>query len=265
LFMLFICQSAHFRKIVLFLLTWFTIKPAGMTTIKQPKLRFDTSGYYFMGLIAVVILGFWPSYFAKFLDGTANFKLYFHFHAIMVTSWLIALIVQPILIRKKKLPLHRLIGKFTYFLFPLMFISVILLAHSRIPFHTGDSGINLLVPFKDLFILAVAYFIAIRYRHNIDLHARGMVATGIVFIEPALSRAMSQLIANGLIAYLLTILIIYSILIALIIIERKQKKGRWVFPLILGLYIIVHSILIFDIHIAPWETFAKWFAALPIT
>jgi hypothetical protein len=46
--------------------------------------------------------------------------MYFHVHAIMLSLWILVLIIQPILIRKKKLAVHRLIGKFTYVLFPLM-------------------------------------------------------------------------------------------------------------------------------------------------
>jgi len=218
-----------------------------------------------MGLVGLVLLGFWPSYFAKFFDGTANFKFYFHFHATAVSLWIVALIVQPILIRKKKLWLHRLIGKMTYFLFPLIFISVLLLVHSRITPTEKELGHHLFVSFKDLLILGTGYFIAIRYRHNIDLHARGMIATGIVFIEPALARLMFHLLPGDIAPYIVTIFIVYSILITLMVLERKQKKGRWVFPLILGLYIVVHSILVFNIEIGPWESFARWFAALPIT
>ena len=49
--------------------------------IKAAKLRFDLSGYYFFGLVLLVLLGFWSSYFAKFFNGTADFSFYFHFHA----------------------------------------------------------------------------------------------------------------------------------------------------------------------------------------
>lgn len=233
--------------------------------LSVPKIRFDVSGYYFMGLVVLAVMGFWPSYFSKFFNGTNNYKFYFHFHAAMVVLWMAALIIQPILIRKKKLPLHRLIGKATYFLFPLVIISIIPLAHSTHTINEKDLGLNLLVPFKDVIIMGTAYFIAIRYRHQVDLHARGMVATGIVFIEPALNRLVAHTVGPSLASYLITIGVIYTILIGLIIRERHQKKGRWVFPLVLGLCMIMHTILIFDVHIAPWEAFAKWFERLPIT
>ena len=233
--------------------------------LSVPKIRFDLSGYYFLGLVVLIILGFWPSYFSKFFSGTNDYKFYFHFHATMMLLWLTALIAQPILIRKKKLPLHRLIGKISYFLFPLVIIAVLLLAHSRRTVNSDDLGISLLVPFKDIIIMVIAYGIAIRHRRNIDLHARGMVVTGIVFIEPALSRLLAHVIGPSLTSYLVTIGIIYALLIGLIIREWRQKRGRWVFPLVLGLYIIMHAILVFDVQIAPWNAFARWFETLPIT
>ncbi len=235
------------------------------------KIRFDKSGFYFIGLVGLVLLGFWPSYFSKIFNGTENYSLYFQFHVVMMSLWLLVLITQPILIRKKKLAVHRFIGKLTYILMPLLFISVILLTHFRIQNHAHivDNqklyGPHLMVPFKDLLILGTAYIIAIVYRHDINIHARAMIATGIVFIEPALVRFLVHSMKDAHIAYYLTIGFVYSILLGLMILERKQKRGRWVFPLILGLYIIVHSILIFNINFSIWETFAKWFAGLPLT
>ena len=236
------------------------------------KIRFDKSGYYFIGLVGLALLGFWPSYFSKFFDGTENYSFYFHFHATMIALWILVLIAQPILIRKKKLTIHKFIGRLTYILMPLLFLSVILLTHLQIQNHVqiinGEKlyGPHLIIPFKDLLILGTAYIIAIVYRHDINIHARAMVATGIVFIEPALIRFIRYaLIQDVRLSYFLTIGLVYSLLIGLMIMERKQKRGRWVFPLILVLYIFVHSLLIFHIRIGVWETFAKWFAALPLT
>lgn len=237
-----------------------------MSTLTKKKMDFENSGYYFIGVLALVILGFWPSYFAKFIDRTADFTLYFHFHAVTATLWLALLIVQPILIQKKKLQLHRLLGKISYVLIPLIFLSVILLAHHAKSGITENLGLRLWVPFKDLLILGVAFYIAIRYRRVAPLHARGMIAAGLVLIEPALVRFMRNVFfPDGGPGYLVTIGLLYSVLIGLIIMERKQKQGRWIFPLILGLYIFVHSVLLFRIQIAPWEAFAKWFIALPLT
>ncbi len=228
---------------------------------KTQKLRFDLPGYYFIGLVGLILVGFWRSYFSKFYNGTADFTFYFHFHATMVGIWILMLIVQPILIRKKKLEWHRLIGKLSYLVFPLIFVSIILLSHSRKTTFSEDWDIGLFVTFKDLLILGVAYFIAIKNRHQIDLHARGMIATGIVCIEPAAARIPF----HPEYGYFAVLALVYSVLGILIFIERKQKKGRWVFPLILGLYLMVHSVIIFGIHFSLWQSFGRWFYGLSLT
>lgn len=236
---------------------------------KVSKIRFEKSGYYFIGLVVLVILGFWPTYLSKYFDGTPNFNFYFHFHALMMSLWILALIIQPILIKKKKLSIHRLIGKLSYILMPLLFTSIILLKHYRIGGHVTEGlGASLWLQSKDLVIIAIMYCIAIRYRHNIQIHARAMIATGIVFIEPALARFLIGSVFPKeymLVAFLTTIGLVYALLIALVIIERKQQTGRWIFPLVLILYIIFHNLYFFEISTPAWDAFAKWFAELPIT
>lgn len=233
------------------------------------SLQFENSGYYFLGLFALVIAGFWPSYFAKFFDGTAEFTFYLHFHATLAMLWVFMLIAQPILIRQKKFALHKKIGKLSYILVPLIFISIILLAHSTLRGPKENVGLELWVPFKDLLIFAVGYGIAIKYRSTMAIHARGMIVAGIVLIEPALVRLIlyvffpdADFAPEG---YISMIVLVYALLIGLIIVERKQKVGRWVFPLALGLYIFVHSVLLFQIRVPGWQAFAEWFAALPLT
>ncbi|HWR94038.1 MAG TPA: hypothetical protein VN192_02425, partial [Flavobacterium sp.] len=121
---------------------------------RSKKIRFEKYGYYFFGLVIMTILGFWPTYFSKFFDGTANFNFYFHFHALMASLWIALLIVQPILIKKKKLPIHKRIGKLSFIILPLFFISVILLKHSRIGGVVTDGlGASLWLQVKDLVII----------------------------------------------------------------------------------------------------------------
>ena len=230
---------------------------------------FENAGYYFIGLFALAILGFWPSYFSRFFDGSADFSFYFHFHATIAVLWIFMLIAQPVLIRKKKMQLHRTVGKLSYILVPLIYISVILLAHSRITGEEQNLGLSLWFPFKDLLIFAVAYGVAIKHRHNMPVHARGMVLAGIVLIEPALARLIQNVFIPGdelaPVGYLATTVLIWLLLIFLIIRERKEKKGRWVFPLGLGMYLFVHSFILLQIPMGPWQAFARWFASLPLT
>lgn len=236
--------------------------------IAQKKLRLDLSGYYLIGLIVLVLLGFWPSYFSKFLDGTANFSNYFHFHATILIVWMALLIAQPILIRKKKIKIHRWIGIGSYFIIPLIFLSIILLTHFRTPKGNLIKESDLegaFNSFKDIVILCFAFYIAIKYRKDYQLHARGMIVTGLAFIEPALIRFNFRVISDTTVAYFFTIGILYAVFVFLIYKERNQKSARWVFPLSLVLYMMAHTFVIVGVDIPVWRSFVTWFSNLPIT
>ena len=238
-----------------------------MTTKKQTQ-QYKKTGYYFIGLLLLAFMGFWPTYFSKFFDGTADFTFYFHFHAVLAVLWIVSLILQPFLVYQKKLDIHRIIGKLSYILVPLLYLSIILLAHSRIDVQSPDRYTELWLPFKDLIIFTAGYGVAIRYRREMAIHARGMIVAGIVLIEPALARLIIHVFFSGEFqppAYLATIGLVYALLITLIIRDRHSKKGRWVFPMALFLFLMVHSIVIFQIRLPGWMAFVDWFAALPLT
>ncbi len=230
------------------------------------KIQFEKADIYLIGLLIIAILGFWPSYFSKFFDGTADFTQYIHAHATVMMLWVAFLILQPLFIRQKKLAIHRLLGKISYVLFPLVIIAGALLAHHRAEFETNLAR-GLFIPFKDIVVLLVAYGIAIYHRKNIAIHARAMIATAIPFLEPALVRFLNWSLPDAfpLRPYLWTVIIMDLILIGLIIRERKEKRGRWVFPLILGLYFVIQFILFSGVDVPGWKPLAEWFAALPLT
>ena len=237
-----------------------------MSIKKGNKIQFEKADTYLFVLLIIAILGFWPSYFSKFFDGTADFTQYIHAHATVMMLWVVFLILQPLLIRQKKLGIHSILGKISYVLFPLVIIAGALLAHHRAEFETNIAR-GLFIPFKDIVVLLVAYSIAIYYRKDVAIHARAMIATAIPFLEPALVRFLGWSLPENfpLAPYAWTILIMDLILIGLIIRERKAKRGRWVFPLILGLYFVIQFILFSSVEIPGWKPLAEWFAALPLT
>ena len=101
-----------------------------------------------------------------------------------------------------------------------------------------------------------------------QIHARAMIATGIVFIEPTLGRFIILTVLPEPDFYLdlgITVAIMYALIISLIIIEREQTKGRWVFPLLLVMFMVFHTLIFFEISFPLWDALAAWFVKLPIT
>jgi hypothetical protein len=233
------------------------------------KIRFDKSGYYFIALMALAFAGFWNSYFSKFFNGTNNYNFYFHFHATMMVLWVLTLIAQPLLIRKKKLHIHRLVGKFTYILMPVMLVSVLLILNSGMKAVAVNelTFASVIFPVRDFFFLLIFFTIGVIYRHNVQVHARAMIITGIVFIEPALFRFLGGVVFKGMgpVGFLVGVFLILSLLITLIIIERRQKSARWLFPAFLIVDVIVYLILILQVPLSFADPAVRWFAKLPLT
>jgi hypothetical protein len=126
---------------------------------------------------------------------------------------------------------------------------------------------GVLFPFRDIILLSTFFLIGIYYRHNVQIHARAMIITGIVFIEPALFRFLGGMVFKdkGPLGAFIGIGLILALLITLIIMERKQKSGRWLFPSLLIIYLIAYSITIFEIQLTFLDPLVRWFAKLPLT
>lgn len=237
--------------------------------IPTTKIRFDKSGYYFIALLLLALAGFWRSYFSTFFTGSKSFSFYFHFHAVMMVLWVAILIAQPLLIRNKKLYLHRLIGKLTYILMPVMLLSVLLVLNrgmKEVPVNELSFAM-VLFPVRDFLLLAIAFTIGAVYRRNLQIHARAMIITGIVFIEPALFRFLGGVVFKDMapVGFLVGVFLILSLLTILIILERKQKSARWLFPAFLVVDVLVYCIVIFEVPLTLLDPLVKWFAKLPLT
>lgn len=145
-------------------------------------------------IAAIVFIGFFPTYFTYF-PNFGGFVALHHFHAFVMILWLLVLIVQPILINKRKYQWHRLIGKFSYVLVPIIVISM-LLAYKRSFFNSVDvNGMNhieslflLFLPLTDILPFTVFYLLAIIYRKKIPNHLRFMISTAIVVVGAGIVR-----------------------------------------------------------------------------
>ena len=238
-------------------------------------MMFRRSGYYFIFLLFLAGIGFWESYFSKFFGGIdsvphfTEINSYIHFHAATMLLWISMLITQAFLIRFNKRSLHKFIGKFSYPLFPVLVVSLILLAHSQVSIY--DYGISygrlyvLFLQLSLMVIFIIAYGLAIINRHNQARHARYMISSALTMVDPAVARIPLDLPAMPFSYQVLTFSLIDLILIVLIILERNQKQGREVFPIMLGIFVVFQALNLFGTRSIIWDDFALWFAKLPLT
>jgi len=231
--------------------------------MKTASLDYNNSWLWVMGLLMISFIAFWPSYYAVISES----DFYIHFHAVTAILWFALLIVQPILIKKRKLKVHRLFGKISYPVAGLVIISIVLLAHNRISTSPEEFyAIRTYILYLQIslaLVFTVTYGLAIWFRKTKPIHARLMVATSFTFIDPVLARFLGfvspDLTING---QWITFGIINVILITLSIIDRKNHKARWVFPCLLLLYLIIELPIYFDLTgLDWWQSFSAWFAS----
>ena len=73
--------------------------------------------FYFLALLVILVGGFWRSYFSQ-LGGEITLAQYFH--GISMLLWVLLLITQAWLIRTNRRPIHRLSGRASFVLAPLV-------------------------------------------------------------------------------------------------------------------------------------------------
>ena len=94
--------------------------------------------YWFLLLIPLIAWGFYHTYFSVFFQPHPSI-IHLHFALMMMLATMF--IVQPLLIRYKKLALHRMIGKISYVVVPLLLITGFFLI--RFVYYRDLNGLNL--------------------------------------------------------------------------------------------------------------------------
>lgn len=235
--------------------------------MKPPARPLDPSrmGPWFGAFLALAFVAFWPSYFAP---GPAASSALTHLHAATATLWMLLLVVQPWAIRRRRMGLHRTLGRASYFLAPLFVLSVLLLAHERIG-RSGGPPFEILAYILYLqlslaLVFALAYALAIAWRHRMALHWRLMVCTGLTLVDPVVVRLMLWVQPVPAWNYQwLTFGLTDAVLLLLIWRERQAPAGRAVFPAMLAVFVAAQLPALLGVTMSgPWLAFARWVAAL---
>jgi len=229
-------------------------------------MKFKNLEFFGLFLLVAAIAGFWPTYFSKLFDGRADFRYYFHLHSVTSSLWVGLLILQPLLIRLKLRSWHGLVGKSSYVLAPMVLVSAMLLNHYRFHQVEKNASASLLASGGLLIIFLLGFGLAIVKRRDPNIHARGMIVTGMALIWPATGRFVGNVLnMSGELGFLLGVAPLYLLLITFIYLERDSSRARWVFPSAMALFLINNALIKMQYFPKFWESFALWYYSLPLT
>jgi hypothetical protein len=196
------------------------------------------------------ILRLFKTYFGLFPEFNAETTPVVHFHFFVQSLWICILITQPLLIRYEKFKIHRLIGKLTYVLVPLIVVSIILMWQKGITDPaTENSPANYLSYLLkthfhsscDLLLLITFYSLAIFNKQTTKVHMRYMIAIALLYIDPTISRLVSYWFnVSDPNSDLITILFTDAILLGLIFYDIKYNRSYKSYLFALSLFLIYH-------------------------
>ena len=229
------------------------------------KVYRNTAIFIILILIGVQ-WGFYQSYTSEF----PNFKnktITIHVHGALLMTWLILLIVQPLLINTGRAKLHRTIGKVSYVLGPLIIISLFLIGKGGYWRAAGNApekeilGVMVL-DIRGFLSFAIFWALAMFYRKDPASHMRYMIATGILAIGPGVGRGLIHSFGIEFPTSLtITDVLDLAIVGTLLGFDIYRKKNYKPF-LVVFIVFLIGAILWQLRDSAAWQSFARSYAAM---
>ncbi|HYI49814.1 MAG TPA: hypothetical protein VEX35_15255 [Allosphingosinicella sp.] len=151
--------------------------------------------YYVLVVMAVIVAGFWPSYFAAW--GSVPWQ--FHAHGIAASIWVAMVAAQSWTAHRGRLPLHRAVGTSSLLLFPFLIggLAAIIDVTAK-GYVAGDGPVRMMFGGSFLIGLALAiaayvtvYYRALKYRRKVWIHAGYMLTTPLILFESPFSRLLN--------------------------------------------------------------------------
>jgi len=221
------------------------------------------ANYWVAMTVVIVIWGFWGSYF----NPEKTVPIAFHVHAISALAWLGLLMLQIWSINNQKRDWHKQLGKLSYLMFPIMILGFVMIVdyaaeqamipgNSRGEFLGPSFGFSMLVA---IFAYLTVYYLALKHRRNIRLHAGYMLTTPLILFESPLARVLPDIVPLAkftgssypqIILDSIAISMLLSALFGLILYFWLKQQGK---PfLIAALFLIAESITMYFLPKFEW-------------
>jgi len=209
-----------------------------------------------LAAVAVVMVGFWPSFYARPSTMPVMRPIVIA-HAVMFSSWIALFVVQTVLVATRHVRIHRWLGAAGAGLAAIMAVTApgmaVGLALRGGP--SGDALVFFLVITTDVVLFAAFVVAAIYYRRRAETHRRLMLLSLIVLLPAALSRW--PWIVRHTVPGIMGVSLLF--LAAAPITDLVARRRPHAISLWGGLVILVSLPLRFAIaQTAAWHQFARW-------
>jgi len=163
-------------------------------------------------MVAMIFIGFWPSYYGPLVRGATEAPWILHVHGAIYIGWMFLLVAQAWLAASGRIRQHRAVGNFGIGLGSLVFAMGLIVSFVA-PVMTYNAGTRtldeaagfLLIPLGDMVLFGALFFPAVIYRQKSELHKRLMILATIAIAFAAIFRmqALGLPLAAGLVLWFL--------------------------------------------------------------
>lgn len=226
---------------------------------------------YFALVVPVAVLAFWKKYFGVLADPPETVTPLLHGHAFVMSLWLVMLIAQAWFFRTKRFRLHRLVGRSSFLLAPLIVLLTLLLIHEVLNrFAEGvpqDRARINVFGFGMVVAYATTWSLAMAYRRRMELHVRFIISTAFAMSTAIVFRIFLYWVpgfgSNG--AALAGAWVIISLLL-FILIAADWRNGIKRSPYwVVTICIVVMNVGYWTFTKTDgWLAFCRWYGALPL-
>lgn len=224
--------------------------------------------YWFIVVLVIDLAGFWPSYFSRLSEAHAAH----HAHGIAMVLWLLLLIMQHSLVHGGYRALHRVLGRTSILLAPVVIVTAVWVNLFFIARMEPPYPARLLSDYWLGYFLALAfgilYVLALVNRRRVQHHARYMAATALVFLIPGLVR-VTIFYLEPLIGFVPTILQITLVPLGiaawLLFLDYRNRNVLRPNAVVVGLWLFALAAYLLLPRTWFWQEFtqrsAAWIAA----
>ena len=216
-------------------------------------------------ILLILLWGFHRTY-TVFFPAFEGFIFVQHFHGFMMLLWMFMLIVQPLLIARRKYGIHRIIGKSSLVVAPLVMLSIFFISkmvyyrnlEGRSP---ADAYAEIALSIPSLFIFAVLYGLAMSNRHRTYHHMRYMIGTGVMMLGPGIGRILGIWFGvPGPLVVTSTLIVVALVSLVFLVIDVVNKRDIKPYAVVASL-MVLQSVLwetrYLELSQSVWRAFAQ--------
>jgi hypothetical protein len=207
-------------------------------------------GYILVVFPLIVAAGFWVPYFSQIPTFDSSITTAVHIHALLLFAWVALLVIQPLTIRNKAFSIHRILGKASYVLMPLILFFAIAMLRKEYQEHLAGgmtlaaarSAEYLSTIQATLFVFFYVLAIARIKKRDIAEHMRYVICIVLVLLPAGLARTLGYWFGvSQSSSQTLCLALIDVCLISLILFDRRRQYSARPYVVALAAYFIVEA------------------------